>query len=375
MKTFVYKLYQNKKNKTLNRKINICGTIYNYCIAINKRYYLLFKKSLNPNKLKTHITKLKKQKKYEYWKEIDAQAIQNIVERIDRAYSLFFTKIKKKLKCSPPSFKKVRRYKSFTLKQNGYIIHDDNKITIQGKIYKYFKNQKIQGDIKNVTIKRDSLNDIYLCITVELEEQYPIRVMSGKMAGVDFGLKTFLTLSDSTQYQSPEFYKKSLKEIKLLSKQFSTKKKGSNNKKRALLNLSRKHKKISNQRKDHHYKLSHELCQLYDILFFEDLNLSGMKKLWGRKISDLGFSSFLNILNKVGRKYNTIIFQIGRFYPSSKTCSSCGYIKENLKLSDRNWNCPECGAVHERDLNAAKNILRVGTSTLRGEIVRPAQAG
>ncbi len=163
--------------------------------------------------------------------------------------------------------------------------------------------------------------------------------MTGETAGFDFGLKTFLTVSDGTQIESPEFFKCSINEVRKASKSHSTKQKRSNNREKARLNLARKHKKIANQRHDFHFKLANRLTNEYDVLCFEDLNLEGMKRLWGRKISDLGFADFLRIAEYYASMRNKKVIFIDRFFPSSKTCFECGLVKENLELKDRTWVC------------------------------------
>ncbi len=195
--------------------------------------------------------------------------------------------------------------------------------------------------------------------------------MTGETAGFDFGLKTFLTVSDGTQIESPEFFKSSIDEVRKTSKSHSTKQKGSNNREKARLKLARKHKKIANQRHDFHFKLANQLTQDYDVLCFEDLNLEGMKCLWGRKISDLGFSEFLQIVEYYASIRNKKVVKIDRFFPSSKTCFECGLVNKNLELKDRTWVCESCDTLLDRDLNAAKNIHRVGASTLGLGDVRP----
>ena len=188
--------------------------------------------------------------------------------------------------------------------------------------------------------------------------------------GIDFGLKTFLTLSDNTSFNSPLIYLKSLKELQCKQRKLSLKKKGSNNRKKAKLELAKFHIKLANQRKDYFFKLSNELAKKYDNIFIEDLNLKAMAKIWGRKINDLAFNEFINILAT-----KTNVVKINKFYPSSKTCSCCGYIKEDLSLKDRIFDCPNCKAKLDRDYNASLNIYRVGASTLRGEFVRPTKVG
>ena len=147
----------------------------------------------------------------------------------------------------------------------------------------------------------------------------------------------------------------------------SRKKKGSANRDRARMALARLHKKTANQRADFHFKLARNLSGEYATICIEDLNMKAMQKLWGRKISDLGFSAFVNVLEYQCSKTGSTVVKIPRFYPSSKTCSACGHVLDELPLKIRNWVCPECSAVHDRDTNAAVNILRVGASTLLGE--------
>ena len=373
MKTFVFKLYNSKRNKVLHQTVNISGIIYNYCIAAHRRYYRLFKKTLSAYRLKTHITKVKRQKGKEYWNEVGSQAIQDIVERIDRAYKLFFGNIKRKVRTSPPGFRKVRRYASFTLKQAGYSFSQDNRVRIGTKTFKYSKSREIEGKIKTVTIKRNPLGNFYLYVVTDLEETKEITTRTGNSAGCDFGLLTYLTLHDGKEtrkIQSPLFYKTSVEKVRRAGRRLSRKVKGSNNRKKAVKALYRQHEKIANRRKDHQFKLALDLCRQYDILTFEDLNLRGMQMMWGRKISDLGFSGFLRTLEHQARKLGTKIVYADRFYPSSKTCHNCGHVLETLGMNERTWKCPACGADHDRDENAAINLHRVGASTLGGETVK-----
>ena len=366
MKTYCFKLYAAKRDKKLRSQINIAGCIYNHCIALHRRYYRLFGKSLNLNRLQKHLTKLKKLAKYAFWKEVGSQAIQDIAERIDKGYKLFFRNLKHKVRTAPPSFKKVRKYKSFALKQAGYKYTGGNQITIQKQKYKFHKSREIEGKIKTVTIKRDALGDIYLYFVCE-QEKNQIIARTGKSVGFDFGLKTFLTASDDKDVESPLFFKQNRSAIEKANRNLSRKKRGSANRNRARLELARLHKKTANQRKDFHFKLAGRLAAEYATICIEDLNMKAMQMLWGRKISDLGFSDFVDILEYQCSKTGSVVVKIPRFYPSSKTCSACGYVMDELPLKVRQWTCPECGTKHNRDKNAANNILRVGASTLSGE--------
>ena len=360
IKTYKFKLYKTKRLKRLHRLINISADIYNHSIAIHKRYYRLYHKSLNKFVLQKHITKLKKIPLYNYWNELGSQAVQEITERIDNGYKKFFRHENKR----PPTFRKKSKYKSFALKGKvGYKLNG-NILTIKGKNYKLWLSKEIDGDIKTLTVKRDALGDFYILITLD-DYFNPIRAASGKSVGMDFGLKTFLTMYDGSvmnKKESPLYFLQSLTMLRLLNKQLSKKKKGSNNRKQAKRGLARLHRKIANQRLDFFFKLAANLSG-FDNIFIEDLNLKAMQRLWGRKVSDVAYNDFINILT-----YKANVVKIDRFYPSSKTCSKCGHIKDDMNLSNRLWTCPVCGTVHDRDENAAKNIytegLRVGTSTL-----------
>ena len=363
--TYKYKLYRSKKTKHLDELINIAGNIYNHCIALHKRYYKLYHKSLNKFQLQKHLTKLKRLNKYQNWKHLGSQAIQQITERIDLAYQKFFKK-----QGGLPSFKKSIKYKSFTLKGNvGYKLNG-NVICLHGYDFKFSKNQTINFDdkIKTLTIKRDNLGAFYICVSLETKNKS--RITTGKSVGMDFGLKIFLTLSNHKKINAPLFYLNSLKELRTKQRKLSSKKKGSNNRAKAKLELARFHQKLVNQRRDYFFKLANHLAKKYDNIFIEDLNLNAMAKIWGRKIHDLAFHEFINILSA-----KTNVVKIDKFYPSSKTCSCCGYIKKDLTLKERIFSCPNCRSKIDRDYNASLNIFRVGASTLRGEFVRPAYAG
>lgn len=204
MKTFCFKLYKAKRNRKLHRQINAAGLIYNHCIALHKRYYRLYHKSLNVYALQKHLTKLKKIPRFSYLKEIGAQAVQDITQRIDRAYKLFFRNLKQKVRTAPPSFKKVRKYKSYTLKQAGWKLLEGNAVRIGTQKYRYFKSRGIEGTVKTVTIKRDALGDLYLYFVCETAEN-EVLARTGKSVGYDFGLTQFLTASDGND-RSPALF-------------------------------------------------------------------------------------------------------------------------------------------------------------------------
>jgi putative transposase len=368
MKTLKFKLYQSSRNKHLKRSINAAGAIYNHCIALHKRYYRMWGKHLNSNKLQSHIAKSRSRKAF--WQTVGSQAVQDICQRIEKAYQLFFKHHKKGVR--PPGFKKVRRYKSFTLKQAGYKFLGGNRIKIGNRVYQYWNSREIEGTVKTLTIKRTPLGELFMVIVVDSVEAPETKFETSRIAGFDFGLKTFLTGSDGFKIESPQFLKQSLNAIKKASRQHSKKQKGSSNRERARLNLVRKYEVVTNRRSDWFWKLAHELTDKFDVLCFETLNLKGMQRLWGRKISDLAFGEFLQILEWVAKKKGKEVVFIDRWYPSSKTCNHCGHVLKALDLNTREWRCPSCQSVNSRDENAAINIQRVGASTLKLGDVRQA---
>ena len=163
-----------------------------------------------------------------------------------------------------------------------------------------------------------------------------------------------------TKIPSPEWYKNALTDIRAAHKNLSHKVKGSNNRRRAKRELALCYEHVSNVREDWFYKLAIDLVKQYDVICIEDLNIDAMKRLWGRKISDLAFYEFVSILKWEALKHGTQVYKVDRFYPSSKTCSCCGYVKHGLVLKDRSWRCPNCGKELDRDVNAAINILTEG---------------
>ena len=392
MKTFKFKLYQHKRNKHLHHAINAASSVYNHCIALHKRYYRMIKKHLNKNKLMKHIAKLRRKKAF--WLLVNAQAVQDIVQRIDRAYQLFFKHHTKGVR--PPNFRKRIKYKSFTLKQNGYkflagnqcgmhraceeqeipecirvcsscdpeSIPGRSRLRIGKRVFKFWKSREIEGKIKTVTIKRNALGELFVYVVTDFVDQISVTT-TGNSAGFDFGCKVFLTCSDGTQIKSPLFLKQSLKQLKLASRNHSTKKRGSRTREKARQNLVRVHEKVVNRRSDWFWKLAHQLTDKFDCLFFETLNLKGMQRLWGRKISDLALAEFLKILEFVAHKKDKIVSYIDRWYPSTKTCFECDFVIDKLGLNERYWICPGCSTKHGRDSNASRVIRRVGATTLR----------
>ena len=381
IRTYKYKFYQTKRTKHIHNTINVSGIIYNHCIALHKRYYKLYGKHLNKFQLQKHITKLKKMDKHSFWKKVPSQAIQDITVRIDNGYKKFFDYVKAKNKgmkprrVSPPSFKAVKKYKSYTLKGKvGYKL-EDNVISLNGYKYKFWLSRPIDGIIKTIIVKRDNTGDFYICITLDRQEEKNISVAPINTVGIDFGLTKFLALSDKTEYEAPLYHLKILSKIKKLNRELSRKKKGSNHRKQAKIRLAKLHQKVANQRRDYFHKLSNHFAVKYNTIFIEDLNLQAMTKIWGRKVTDLAFYKFQTILS-----YKTKVVKIDRYFPSSQLCSNCGTLNNKIKkylkdLNNREFKCESCNTILDRDYNASINIKREGASSLSSETVRPALVG
>ena len=375
MKIYKFKLYSNHGNRELHKTIGGHAHVWNHCVAFERRYYSIYGKYISKFRLINHISKLKRTQRFAHWNQLPSQAIQDVVSRIDKGYKAMFEARAKGKPWGRPRFKPRRKYKSFTLLQAGWELLNSNKIRIGKCVYQYFKSRDIFGNPKRCTIKRDAVGDVYITILTDYVEPDLNRLTTGKIAGFDFGLKRYLTGHNGHDINSPEFFKRSLNAIKRANRNHSRKKKRSRNRERARLDLARKHRKIANQRADFHYELAHQLTDEYDEIRLEALNLQGMKALWGRKVSDLGFADFVLKLKYIAAKKGVKIVCIDKWYPSSKTCSVCGAVNEALNLRDRNWQCNDCGTVHDRDRNAAINIFRVGASTHEGEDVSPDSSG
>ena len=315
-----------------------------------------------------HVTELKRTT-HPHWKALPSQAIQEELKRIHLAYDRFFKKLGGR-----PKMKKRHKFKSFTLKQAGWSLKD-NRLTLNfrrwdtGKwrhdkvAYTFHKHRDFYGDISRITIKRDNCGNYWLYIITDFVETKPLPT-TGKSVGADFGMKdAYLTLSTGEKIQHPQPLKQSLNKLRSLNKALSRKVKGSNSWWGCVRRIARLYRKISNQRKDFHWQLASKLCKKFDTIVIETLNLDGMKRLWGRKISDLGFYEFVEILRYKCRKHKRLLKEIDQWTATTKPCSTCGFHNENLTLSDRQWTCRECGSHHDRDVNAAINILRAGIAT------------
>ena len=377
MRNTKHKLFHDKTLRHLHDECNICGVVKNHFIALCMRYYRRYGKGISYGKMSEHLTKLKKLEKYQQWNIPYSWALQNVLKRLAQSFREMKT-----LGRGHPQFKSCKKHKGMTFrgeqvkfeyllpKQKHVRKHPTYQIRLNGRWYRFALHRPIEGKILQVQVTRDALGDMYITLTEACNEVKP-EPKTGKAEGFDMGIKDFLTTSDGHRYTSPMFYKHNAEKLAEAQKVYSRKVKGSHNQERERKTVARLHKKTANQRTDHHWKLAIDLCQKFDILFFEDLNLSGMKRLWGKQVSDLGFGAFLRKLKHQAKKRLKCVHTIGRWSPTTKCCCVCGHKHQNLTLADRDWTCPKCHTHLDRDQNAAMNILKEGVASFGLGVVRP----
>ncbi len=365
MKTYKYPFYDQSNCIRLGNLLDDMWQVHEYFHNWQRQRYQDSLSYANYEAMCLHVTELKRTT-HPHWKVLPSQAIQEELKRIHLAYERFFKRLGGR-----PHIKPRHKFKSFTLKQTGWSLKE-NRITLtfrdwdNGKWrfdkvpYTFHKHREFEGNISRITIKRDACGDYWLYIITDFVET-KLLPTTGKSVGADFGMKdAYLTLSTGEKKQHPQPLKHSLNKLRSLNKALSRKQKGSNGWWRCVKQIARLYRKISNQRKDFHWQLASELCEKYDTIAIETLNLDGMKRLWGRKVSDLAFHEFVEVLKYKCQKHGRELRQVGRWTPTTKPCSDCGFHNETLTLNDRQWTCSECGSHHDRDINAARNILRAG---------------
>lgn len=354
MIAYKYKLYRTSKTKHLDAMLREACFVWNHALALQKRYYKMYHKYISDSRMRKHFAKRI------HRHLLHSQTTQEIIDRLDTAYQRFFEHLAKR----PPKFKKAKDFSSFVFRQGGYSLNG-NVLTINiiKKRYKFSLSRPYDGNIKELTVKRSPLGEYYVVMVLYKAPVGIRKTHNGASVGIDFGLKKYMTLSDGQTVDNPQFLKSGLRQLQRKSRNLSKCVPGSHNRERRRLELDRHHERVVNLRNEFQWQLAHQLCQQYDRIFIEDLQLTGMSALWGRKMADLAHGEFVLKLQYLASKYGVIIHKIDRYYPSSKMCT-CGFKNEGLQLHERTWQCPECGTVHKRDLLAAGNILRQGIAEL-----------
>src|SRR5690554_3095868 len=360
LKSYRYRIEPNAEQKILlNKHFGSVRYVYNYFLNERKNQYRETKKSDNYVAQANKLTKLKEEESTVWLKEINSQTLQQTLKNLEAAYLNFF-----RGNSEFPSFKSKRSKNSFRVPQ--HITVEDGRIRVPkfNDGIKLIKHREFKGEIRQCTFSRDCRNQYFVSILVATtHEQYP---QTGKAVGIDLGIKDFAITSDGIKYRNHRYTKRYERELKVAQQHLSRKQKGSHQSEKQRLKVARIHEKISNSRKDNLHKISSKLIASYDVVCLGDLNVKGMMKnhKLAKHISDCGWGLFVSMLEYKAKWNDKQIVRINRFFPSSKTCNECGWIKSDLKLDDREWVCESCGCVHDRDVNAAKNILTEGVSLL-----------
>lgn len=374
-RAFRYRFYPSPSQEVLLRKTMGCSRfVYNHFLALRIKEWTTNQKSVSFYETSSILTQLKKEEETSWLNEVSSVALQQSLQNLQEAYNNFFKGLKKKQRVGFPRFKKKNNRNSITLTKAGFT-YKNGEIFIaksKKKLNIRWSRELPSEDISSITISLTPSGKWFISILVEDNIDYTLPLCD-KVLGVDLGVETFATLSTGEKVKMPDL-KPHYKKLKKLQKKHSKKKNGSKNKNKARLKVAKQHEKITNIREDFHHKLSTRLIHENQVVVMEDLNVSGMVKnrKLARAISQQGWHQFLTFLKYKATMYGRELVQVDRFYPSSKTCSSCGTIQSLLPLNIREWTCDACGTTHDRDINAAKNLMALGTSvTAFGGDVRP----
>lgn len=373
------RLYPNKtQEQTLNKVLGCYRFVYNQMLAQKQNAYKTDKTNLKVTDLSKwfHGTLLKDEQ-YAWLKEQNTKVMKQAIRQMDGAYQKFFKqhngfpkfKSKKDKQSALFPYEAISKHNTFETRHISLTTPLKNIKFRCSDLY-FSRLQKYNKKIRSATLSKTKSGNFFLSILIEMEDTELKRFEhTGKKVGIDLGVKDFVITSDGEVFENKHFFKKEEKQIKKLQRQLSKKVKGSNNRKKTQIRIAKLFERITNKKSAYIHYVANELLSYFDTIFMEDLNVQGMLRNHhlAKAIQEVGFYKFKEILvNKALVNDKQVVF-VDRFYPSSKTCSVCGYKKRDLRLSDREWVCPICGTKHDRDINAAMNILLEGQRIFTAE--------
>jgi putative transposase len=359
IKSYKFRIYPNKQQtEMLNKHFGCTRFIYNWALDYSKNQYKLNKKSFSRFNIQSQLPTLKQQAETQWLKEVNSQSLQCAIKNLDSSFKRFFKKQSKF-----PTFHKKRNKQSFQIPQNVIIDLEKSTVSIpkvDGEIDVVF-HRKIDGTIRSATISKTPSDKYFISLCVENDSTIPNKysLNKDKAVGIDLGIKDFAMLSNGIKIPNPNINKNYEDRKAVLQNRAANKELGSRNRYKANLKVNKIYEKINNKKSDFLHQLSSKLIRENQTICLEDLNVSGMMKnhKLAKAIQSCSWSEFVRQLTYKAEWYGNNIIRINRFSPSSKMCSNCGCIKDDLRLVDRNWKCSHCECEHDRDVNAAKNIL------------------